>query len=63
MMRSLEIYKELSELFVDKGIGSNKFSLLTELYIMAEEAENKKNAPDDVENDQSGSGLKGSCEK
>ena len=34
--RAYQIYKELSELFVEKGIASNKFGLLAELYRMAE---------------------------
>ncbi len=41
MKRTREIYEELSNLFVEKGVASNKFSLLSELYNIAEVAEDE----------------------
>ena len=44
MDTSREIYEKLSSVFVDKGIGSNNFSLLEKLYHLA--SDNEKLQPE-----------------
>ena len=41
MKRTRELYEEISKIFVEKGVASNKFALLSELYNIAEVAEDE----------------------